>query len=261
MSDDGLYARAGVRYITTDRAGYGRSGRHRGRSVADEAADVLAVADSLGLERFAVVGGSGGGPHALACAALLIGRVERVACQSSVAPLGIAGMSQAEWVAGMAPEHAAELAWTEAGELVLTQEVEAAQHRMEVSVTTDPENLLGEDMSEGDREFLSRPDVVRTFARVIAEQAVHGVGGWVGDMLAFVRPWGFDLGAIEVPVLLTHGAQDASAPLAHGLWLAARIPTARVIINPDGGHLPTDPGVEITATMQWLRGQATPGTT
>ncbi|MEO5661911.1 MAG: alpha/beta fold hydrolase [Nocardioides sp.] len=79
LPDDTVYARTGVRYITTDRAGYGQSSRHHGRAVAGEAADVRAVADALGLDRFSVVGGSGGGPHALACAALLAGRVERVA--------------------------------------------------------------------------------------------------------------------------------------------------------------------------------------
>jgi pimeloyl-ACP methyl ester carboxylesterase len=92
LPDDSVYARAGVRYITTDRAGFGQSSRHRGRLVADEAADVRALADALGLDRFSVVGGSGGGPHALACAALLADRVERVACQSGLAPLGDAGM-------------------------------------------------------------------------------------------------------------------------------------------------------------------------
>lgn len=111
MIDDSIYAQAGVRYITTDRAGYGLSSRHRGRSVADEADDVLAVADGLALEKFAVVGGSGGGPHALACSALLGGRVERVACQSSLAPLGEHGLTRDQWLTGMDPEIAEELAW------------------------------------------------------------------------------------------------------------------------------------------------------
>src|SRR3954464_14063649 len=111
--DDSVYAEAGVRYVTTDRAGYGLSSRHRGRSVADEARDVLAVADALGFHRFAVVGGSGGGPHALACAALLPARVERVACQSSLAPLGDRGLARAQWLAGMEDEIAAELAWAQ----------------------------------------------------------------------------------------------------------------------------------------------------
>src|SRR6478672_10075836 len=98
LRDDSVYAQAGVRYVTTDRAGYGRSSRHRGRSVADEAHDVLAVADALGFAEFAVVGGSGGGPHALACSALLAGRVQRVACQSSLAPMGDRGLPRQQWL-------------------------------------------------------------------------------------------------------------------------------------------------------------------
>src|SRR4051812_23483529 len=121
--DDSVYAEAGIRYITTDRAGYGLSSRHRGRSVADEVHDVRAIADALGLDRFSVVGGSGGGPHALACGALLAGRVERVACQSSLAPLGASGLTRTQWLSGMEPEIAAELTWAEAGEDVLFRQM------------------------------------------------------------------------------------------------------------------------------------------
>lgn len=253
LPDDAVYARAGVRYITTDRAGYGQSTRHRGRSVADEAADVRAVADALDLERFSVVGGSGGGPHALACAALLAGRVERVACQSGLAPLGAGGMRRADWLDGMTAEIAQELVWAEAGEDVLEAECRAAQARMELRLTTDPASLLGEDMSDGDREVLARPEVVAVFRRILAEQAAHGVGGSVDDTLAFARAWGFDLDAITVPVLLTYGLQDYSCPPGHGRWLARRIPTAVVIEDETGGHLPQDLEAEIASTFGWLR--------
>lgn len=98
--DDAVYARAGVRYVTIDRAGYGRSTRHHGRTVADEAADVRSVADALGLDRIAVVGGSGGGPHALACAALLADRVVRAACLSGLAPEVELEAAQRRWSTG-----------------------------------------------------------------------------------------------------------------------------------------------------------------
>ncbi len=254
VSDDQVYADTHVRYITTDRAGYGQSSRHYGRVVADEASDIREVADGLGIERFAVVGGSGGGPHALACAALLAGRVERVACQSSVAPIGVGGMTRGEWLAGMAAEHAVELEWAEAGEEILVRETVAAQQRMAEQIVADPANVLGEEMSESDRAFLLRPEVAERFALVIAEQAAHGVGGWVDDTLAFIRPWGFDLDAISVPVLLTHGAHDKSAPLNHGLWLAERIPAVETRISETGGHLPEDHATEIADTMRWLCG-------
>lgn len=253
MIDDSVYVDAGVRYVTTDRAGYGISSRHRGRSVADEAADVLAVADALDLARFSVVGGSGGGPHALACAALLGGRVERVACQSSLAPLGPGGLTREEWLHGMDPEIAAELEWAEAGEEVLTREMQHAQDEMQRRIVEEPASLLGAEASEGDVRFLLRPEVVEAFRRVIPEQARHGVGGSVDDTLAFVRGWGFDLTQIRVPVLVTFGVEDSSCPPAHGRFLATAVPTATVIEVPDGGHFANNPRAEVTATQRWLR--------
>lgn len=251
--DDSVYAEAGVRYVTTDRAGYGRSTRRRGRSVADEADDVLAVANALGFTRFAVVGGSGGGPHALACAALLAGRVERVACQSSIAPLGYRGLTREQWLSGMDPEIAAELDWAQAGEEVLWREMEAAQRSMEKRLEEDPGALMGESAPPGDVDFLRRPEVVAAMHRIIAEQARHGVGGSVDDTLAFAEDWGFDLAGIGVPVLLTYGDADTSCPVAHGRFLASAIPTAIVVESEGGGHLPQDPRQEILTTHRWLR--------
>lgn len=252
--DDAIYAEAGVRYVTTDRAGYGLSTRHRGRSVAAEAADVLAVADALGFGEFAVVGGSGGGPHALACAALLAGRVERVACQSSLAPLGTRGLTREQWLAGMDPEIAAELSWAEAGVGTLTREMESAQRLMEKRIAEDPGALLGDGAPAGDVAFLRRPEVVAVLSRIIVEQARNGVGGSVDDTLAFVRDWEFEISAIAVPVLLTYGGKDTSCPVAHGRFLAAAIPSATVVETATDGHLPGDsPTEEILVTYRWLR--------
>jgi pimeloyl-ACP methyl ester carboxylesterase len=253
LPDDAVYARTGVRYITTDRAGYGQSSRHRGRSVADEAADVRGVADALGLDRFSVIGGSGGGPHALACGALLAGRVERVACQSGLAPFGPGGMGRDEWLDGMSTEIAHELEWAEAGEAVLEAKLTIAQQQMEKRLVTDPAALFGEGMSRGDREVLARPEVVAAFTRIVAEQAAHGVGGSVDDSLAFIRPWGFDLADIGVPVLLTYGLEDVSCPPGHGRWMAGRLRTAVVIEDETGGHLSQDLESDIANTFAWLR--------
>jgi pimeloyl-ACP methyl ester carboxylesterase len=253
MLDDSVYVEAGVRYVTTDRAGYGRSSRHRGRSVADEADDVRAVADALELGRFAVVGGSGGGPHALACAALLGGRVERVACQSSLAPLGAGALPRREWLAGMDPEIAAELEWAQDGEDRLVVEMERSQELMRQRLAKDPGSLLGAQASSGDVDFLLRPEVVAAFARIVPEQARNGVGGSVDDTIAFARDWGFDLATIAVPVLLTYGAQDSSCPPAHGRYLAAAIRTAVVVETADEGHFARDPRAEVLATHHWLR--------
>ena len=114
----------GVCVVTHDRAGYGRSTRRRGRTVADEAEDVVLLADSLGFERFGVSGGSGGGPHVLACAALLPDRVIRATCVVGIAPLGSPGLERDAWLAGMDPENVKEFGWAEAGEDVLGVELE-----------------------------------------------------------------------------------------------------------------------------------------
>jgi len=250
--DDSLYTRAGVRYITTDRAGYGRSSRNRGRAVADEAAAVRAVADAIGLERFSIVGGSGGGPHALACAALLGERLDRVACQSSLAPLGAGGLSRDEWLRGMDDEIAAELAWADAGEDVLTSEMTKAQRLMEERIQVDPGALLGDEANDIDVGFLQRPETIEAFRRIIPEQAIHGVGGSVDDTLAFVRDWGFDLESIRVPVLVTFGDADTSCPVAHGTFLADTVPGATVIQTSGGGHFAADPTKDILDTHAWL---------
>ena len=114
----------GVCLATHDRAGYGRSARRRGRSVADEVDDVVTLADHLGFERFGVSGGSGGGPHSLACAALLPERVVRATCAVGIAPLGSPGLERDAWLAGMDPENVKEFGWAESGEHILTLELE-----------------------------------------------------------------------------------------------------------------------------------------
>ena len=95
------------------------------------------------------------------------------------------------------------------------------------------------------------------FSRIVAEQAAHGVGGWVDDTLAFAGPWGFRLDAITIPVLLTYGLQDFSCPPEHGRWLVRHLPTA-VVIEDETGHLPNDIESDIANTFAWLRTGALP---
>jgi len=110
----------GVRIITYDRPGYALSSRHRGRRVVDCVSDVAAIADEPGLGRFAIMGGSGGGPHALAVGARLAERVTRVWCDVGVAPYDAVDL---DWLAGMDPSNARELEWALAGEDTLAGEL------------------------------------------------------------------------------------------------------------------------------------------
>ena len=249
-----LFARLGVFLVTPDRAGYGRSDRHRGRNVADEAADVKALADELGFDHFGVTGGSGGGPHALACAALLPDRVQRALCIVGVAPFGGSGLDRDEWVAGMDAENVKEFDWALAGEDVLTRELEREHKELEERVAVDPSTALEAfELSESDRSELARPEAMQITREATSEEAVNGVGGWVDDDLAFLRPWGFDVGTIAVPVLIRYGLTDVLVPRTHGEWLAANVPGCIVEVEDTAGHMGSDPEERIAADVRWLR--------
>jgi len=251
--NEDVYISAGAYLVTHDRAGYGRSDRHHGRNVADEAADVAALADELGFDRFGVSGGSGGGPHVLACAALLSDRVVRAVCSVGVAPLGGAGLSEDEWLAGMDPENVKEFGWAKAGEDVLMGELERLQKQVEERAAVDPSTVLDEfELSDADRAQLARPESMQVIRETASEQAVNGVGGWADDDLAFTRPWGFDVATVSVPVLIRYGLTDVLVPAAHGEWLAANVPGCIVEVDDTAGHLGTAPEEEIAANARWL---------
>ena len=252
--DEELYRRLGIFVVTHDRAGYGRSTRRPGRRIVDEVDDVAALADHLGLERFGVTGGSGGGSHALACAALLPDRVVRATCQVGVAPFGSPGLDRDSWLAGMDPENVKEFGWAVVGEEVLMRELEALHARIAARVDADPSAVLeGFQLSESDQSQFTREETIQIIRESWPENSVLGVGGWADDDLAHLRPWGFDLDRISIPVLIWYGATDVLVPPAHGEWLAANVPGCVVKVEGAGGHLGTDPVKAITDDARWLR--------
>ncbi len=233
-----LYERLGVRAIGFDRPGYGRSTRRQGRSVVDAASDVAAIADALELGRFAVTGGSGGGPHCLAAATLLPERVTRVACVVGVAPLGAAGLPQDQWLAGMTQGNVDEFTWSMAGEESLRPELQRLAAADLQRVRADPTNPLGETyvMSESDREIMAPPAYAVRIQRLMEEAYCQGVDGWLDDDLVFVKDWGFDLSTLSVPAMVWYGTEDTLVPPAHGRWLADHVPDA-LVVTMSGGHL------------------------
>jgi pimeloyl-ACP methyl ester carboxylesterase len=256
-----LYVGLGVCLVTHDRAGYGRSDRRPGRRVADEVDDVRAIADELGFDRFGVTGASGGGPHSLACAALLPDRVVRTACIVGVAPLGAPGLDEDTWLAGQDLENVKEVRWAQAGEDVLTPELEALFKQAEERVAVDPSTVLADfELSEEDRAQLATPERMQIIRESILEQAVGGVGGWVDDDLAILSPWGFDVDVISVPTFIRYGLTDVLVPPAHGEWLAANVPGCLVKVDGVAGHLGSNPEDEIAEQLRWLStGVAPPG--
>ena len=211
----------GLRWVSYDRPGYGGSGPHDGRTVASAAADVAAIADALGLGRFAVLGHSGGGPHALACAALLPGRVIAAVSVSAPAPFDADGL---DWFAGWSPGIAAENRAAARGRAALEGHwAKAEPEDMDVFFTEADIAAL-----EGHWSWLGG---------VVDQAMEQGNEGLIEDLLASARPWGFEPDAIDVPVLIMHGASDKMVPCAHGTWLAAHCPVAESRIVPDAGHI------------------------
>jgi pimeloyl-ACP methyl ester carboxylesterase len=197
----------------------------------------------------------------LACAALLPERVVRAICVVGVAPFGEAGLSKDDWLAGMDPENVKEFEAALAGEDVFTPELEKLQKQIEERVAVDPSTVFDDyDLSESDRAQLARPETIQTMTESALEQAAHGVGGWVDDGLAFTQPWGFDVSAITVPVLIRYGLTDVLVPAAHGDGLAANVPGCIVEIEDVGGHMGTDPEQQIASDVRWLSEGVVPET-
>jgi pimeloyl-ACP methyl ester carboxylesterase len=225
--------RQGIRLISYDRPGYGGSTRRPGRTVADCADDVRAIAASLEIERLAVWGISGGGPHAIACAALLPELVPAVAVLASPAPLKAAGLDYFEGMGQLNVDDTV---------LMLEDPVAARaqreQERLEMLGMT-PEGLL-----ELLNTLLSPTDAA-ALSGELAEYLVAATGsglapgweGWWDDDVAFLEPWGFELDSIRTPVLLRHGREDRFVPFGHGEWLARHIPGVQAELTDDDGHL------------------------
>ncbi|MCW2879006.1 MAG: Tropinesterase [Sphaerisporangium sp.] len=224
--------RLGVRLITFDRPGYGESDRLIGRSVATVADDVATIADKLGLDRFSVVGRSGGGPHALACAALLPDRVNRVAVLVGLAPHAAEGL---DWFGGMTESNIVEYTIALAGRSRFADWLAPAAQE----IRTDPASLIAglyAELPEDDRRMVSNPGVRAMLVANYAEALRHSEDGWIDDAIAFCSPWGFDLAAITAPTLLWHGEKDRFSPVGHSRWLATRIRTATMRVEPGAAH-------------------------
>ncbi len=235
--DEDVYRSAGVRAITYDRAGYGGSTRHAGRAVADAAADVARIADELELGRFAVTGGSGGAPHALACAALLPERVTKCASVVGPAPFGPGGLTKDQFFAGMVEGNVREFGWALDGEPTLRPELEQEAEKAIASLAGDSDNPFGEDyaLSAKDQAVMKQGAIREMLAESVREGVGGTVDGWVDDDIAFTRPWNFEVSAITVPVAVWYGPHDTLVPTGHGEWLARTIPATEVVVL-DGGH-------------------------
>lgn len=248
-SDPTIYARHGIRRLTFDRPGYGESTRLPGRRVADVVPDVVAIADALGIDRFAVSGGSGGGPHALACAALAPDRVLRCFATVLLAPRNAEGL---DWFAGQARANIDEFGAALQGEAALREVIEPDAKFMLERIAAGRADIVPDDWDQSDVDLEQMAKAQASLAAHVTSALAPGIDGWVDDDLAAVAPWGFELGDIGVPVYLQFGRQDGFIPEAHADWLIAHVPGAKVVIS-DAGHQGTDEQQEYD--MAWLAGE------
>ncbi|GLX93111.1 alpha/beta hydrolase [Herbidospora sp. NBRC 101105] len=224
--------RLGIRLITFDRPGYGGSDRDRGRTIASAAHDTAIIADRLGIARFAVVGRSGGAPHALACAALLPDRVVRAAALVGLAPRGADGL---DWFEGMTDSNIREFTVAQVGLSAVVASLGAAADQIRADPASKIHGLTME-VPESDRRTVSDIGIRRMLLRNFAEGLRDSSDGWVDDVLAFCSDWTFDPAAIRVPTLLWHGEDDVFSPVSHARWLGRRIPGATLRIEPGAAH-------------------------
>jgi pimeloyl-ACP methyl ester carboxylesterase len=226
-------AERGLRHVAYARPGYAGSGRAAGRRIADCAADAAAVLDALGVVECVTIGWSGGGPHALACAALLRERVRAAATIAGVAPADAAGL---DWMQGMGQENLEEFDAAVGGEATLLPYLRTEAADLAGVTGADLAAAFGDLVDDVDRAALTG-EVADDLAAEIHDALRDDVWGWLDDDLAFLRPWGFDLDAIAVPVAIWQGGRDRMVPASHGPWLAEHVAGAHAHFDDRHGHV------------------------
>jgi pimeloyl-ACP methyl ester carboxylesterase len=223
----------GLHLIKYDRPGYGRSTVQPGHTVADCAQDVRAIAEAFGLTRIGTWGASGGGPYALACAALLPDLVTATASLASMAPYGA---EELDYFAGMGRANVEDIRRYLDDPTTAREKSRGERHQM---LAMTPEGFR-----EGFASLLSpvdaagmTPDVAADVVTDIRMGLEPGDEGWWDDGVAQLSPWGFDVEEIGVPVQVWHGAQDQFVPFQHGQWLAEHIPGADPHLTAADGHV------------------------
>ncbi|MFZ0047884.1 MAG: alpha/beta fold hydrolase [Streptosporangiaceae bacterium] len=225
-------AARGLRLISYDRPGYGGSSPQPGRTVADCAGDVRAICAELGIDRLATWGISGGGPHVLACAALLPDLVTAAAALASLAPYGADGL---DYFAGMGQENVEDIRLFFADEAAARAKTEKDREELLAAAPEDAAEAIESLLTPTDAAAL-RGELGEYLTSSAQDGLSAGSQGWWDDNCT-IRPWGFELSDITVPVLLLHGRQDMFVPFGHGEWLAAHIPGVEARLLADDGHL------------------------
>jgi pimeloyl-ACP methyl ester carboxylesterase len=219
--------------VTTSRAGYGKSTRRKGRDVASVVSDARAALDSLGRDEYVVVGWSGGGPHALACAALDAPRCLAAWSLAGVVPTTV----DFDWTDGMGPENVKEFALAKEGGPEYEAEMETVGASFGAATTDDVVELFGGLLSEPDRAVFEPVAAREAFVESLRQAFESGWRGFFDDDQAMMNAWGFDPATITVPVAVWFGDHDLMVPRTHGEWLVKNLPTASKHFFTGDGHV------------------------
>jgi pimeloyl-ACP methyl ester carboxylesterase len=241
--------KAGLRIIAADRPGFGISDGKPGRTIPGWADDVTELADALGIGRFAILGVSGGGPYALACARMIPQRLTAAGIVCSLGPLSGTGLlTEMRWPARLFFG----LSLRSPSLLRLVLDLIGPFLRRQPSATL---NLLTTAAPAADRTVLARPEVKRILAASMKEAFRDGVQGAIAELELYSRPWGFAPAEISETVHLWHGTADATVPPSHGRYLAAALPHCRAAFVSGEGHfsLPLGHMEEILRTLKGRR--------
>jgi pimeloyl-ACP methyl ester carboxylesterase len=234
---DGLASKLDLRLVTWSRPGYGGSTPRpfpaAGPRIVDDVPDIEAILDALGINEFVTVGWSGGGPRALACAALLPDRCRAAATLAGIAPYDAAGL---DWMAGMGPENVAEFTAALQGPEAYAAFQEQFFMPMTTASVNDVATGLGQLLTPTDQVAYTG-DLAEWLAQTMHRAGAQGVIGVRDDGLAIAAPWGFDVSSISVPTAIWAGGHDAMVPYAHGKWLAANVPGAVPHLFDEAGHI------------------------
>jgi pimeloyl-ACP methyl ester carboxylesterase len=226
-----IAATQGIRALSYSRAGYGISDRNEGRTVHSNNGDIRELLDSFGIRDFVSIGWSGGGPHALATSTLN-GNKGVI----TLASVGQYGVDDLDFLAGMGPENEDEFGEALKGEAQISAWMDANAEAFKSVRDTEIREALGGLIGDVDKKALDGV-IADEYATATRKGLAVSFDGWIDDDIAFVHPWGFDLGAIQVPVLIWQGDDDFMVPHAHSYWLEKHIPTGTLHFVPGHGHI------------------------
>jgi pimeloyl-ACP methyl ester carboxylesterase len=239
---------AGLRLISIDRWGYGLSSPNPGGTLPDFARDVAALADRIGLGRFAVAGVSGGAPFAAAVAAGLDARVSALALVSPVGP--IIGPVGRTW---LSPFHA--FCFRTLPRVPGAVPAVFGLLRMGLAAAPDRTMALAQSRSPAVDRLTIRDDATRNrLIETFKTGLEGGVSGPVADLALFAAPWGIDFGAIAAPTRIWIGLEDRNVPLAAVAALHGAIPACEMIRLTGQGHLWVSRNSHVV--MDWLAAKA-----